>query len=188
MASAAALGRAGMAVRTLPPVDRVDPRNVLRLLGRLNVEVDDDGLVVAAHQHAFERLVRARVDLLVRHVRRHEDEVTRAGLGGEFEPIAPPHPRFAAHDVDHAFQRAVVMRAGLRVGMDADGPGPELLGTGAREIDRGLAVHAWRLRRIRVERMAGDDAHAIMFPSRITHPRTPSDYIASRAYCPRLAA
>src|SRR5262249_6252707 len=156
MASAAALGRAGMAVRTLPPVDRVDPRNVLSLLGRLDVEVDDDGLVVAAHQHAFERLVRARVDLLVRYVGRHEDEVTRAGLGGEFEPIAPAHAGFAAHDVDYTFERAVVMRAGLGIGMDADRPGPEPLCAGAGEINRGLALHARRLRRIRVERVAGD--------------------------------
>src|SRR5262249_13453128 len=132
-------------------------------------EVDDDGLVVAAHQYAFERLVRARVDLLVRHVGRHEDEVTRAGLGGGFEAIAPAPAGFAAPDVDYTFERGVVMRAGLGIGMDADRPGPEPLCAGAGEINRGLALHARRLRRIRVERVAGDDAHAVMLPPGFGH-------------------
>ena len=55
-----------------PLVDRVDPGDVFRLLDRFDVEIDHDRLVVAAHQHAFERLVLARVDLLMRHVRRHD--------------------------------------------------------------------------------------------------------------------
>src|ERR1043166_6034823 len=47
-------------IRTLRPasallVDRVDPADLFRFLRRLDVEVDDDRLVVAAHQHAFER-------------------------------------------------------------------------------------------------------------------------------------
>src|SRR5215468_8606989 len=66
-------------------MDRVDPGHLFRLFDRLDVEIDHHGLVVAAHQHAFERLVRAGIDLLVRHVWRHEDEITRAGLGGELE-------------------------------------------------------------------------------------------------------
>ena len=41
------------------------------------------GLVVAAYQHALQRLVGAGVDLLMRHVGRHEDEVAGAGLGHE---------------------------------------------------------------------------------------------------------
>ena len=38
-------------------VDRIDPAHLLRALNRLDVEIDHDGFVVAAHQHAFERLV-----------------------------------------------------------------------------------------------------------------------------------
>src|SRR5262249_15763834 len=74
-----------------------------------------------------------------------------------------------AHDVDYTFERAVVMRAGLGIGMDADRPGPEPLCAGAGEINRGLALHARRLRRIRVERVAGDDAHAVMLPPGFGH-------------------
>src|SRR5207302_1527760 len=78
------------------PMDRVDPRHVLGLLDRLDVEVDDDRLVVAAHQHAFERLVRARIDLLMRHEGWHIDEIAGPGLGHEFEVLAPAHARLAA--------------------------------------------------------------------------------------------
>ena len=73
------------------------------------------------------------------------------GLGDELELVAPAHPRSAAHDVDHAFDRAVVMRAGLGLRMDHDRAGPELLGAGARMGDRRRAVHAGRLRRVDVE-------------------------------------
>ena len=36
------------------------------------------------------------VDLLVRHVGRHVDEIARAGLGHEFQPLAPAHARASA--------------------------------------------------------------------------------------------
>src|SRR5262249_37781319 len=123
-------------------MDWIDPGHLLRLLDRLDVEIDHDGLVVAAHQHALERLVAAGVDLLMRHVRWHEDEVAGAGLGGEFEPLAPAHAGFSPHHVDHALERTMMMRAGLCVWVDRDGAGPEFLSARARKIDRDLAVHA----------------------------------------------
>src|SRR5262245_45873330 len=147
-----------------PLVDRIDPRHLLGLLHRLDVEVDDDRLVVAAHQHAFERLVRAGVDLLVRHERRHVDEVAGPGLGHELEVLAPAHARSSAHHVDDAFQFAVVMRPGLGVGLGAYGSGPDLLRADARVVDRRLAVHAGRLRRVGIERGSRDHADAIVLP------------------------
>ncbi len=145
-------------------MDRVDPRHFGRLLDRLDVEVDHDRLVVAAHQHAFEDLVLTRIDLLVRHVRRHVDEIAGAGLGGELEPLAPAHAGLAADHVDHALERAVVVGAGLGVGLDAHGAGPQLLRADARVVDRGLAVHAGCLRGIAIERLARNDAHAVVLP------------------------
>jgi hypothetical protein len=47
-------------------VDRIDPDDPFGAFDRFDVEVDDDRLVVTANQHAFERLVGRRVDLLVR--------------------------------------------------------------------------------------------------------------------------
>src|SRR5262249_61468801 len=88
-------------------------------------------------------------------------------LRREFEVLTPAHARFAAHHVDHALEGAVVMRAGLGVGLNTHGAGPELLRTDARVVDGGLAIHARRLRRIAVERVAGDDAHAVVLPFRL---------------------
>ena len=86
------------------------------------------------------------------------------GLGDELELLAPAHAGPAAHHVDHALQRAMVMRAGLGVGMDADRAGPDLLCADARGIDRRGAVHAGRLRRVGVELVALDDPHAVVPP------------------------
>ena len=86
------------------------------------------------------------------------------GLGDEFELLAPAHPRLAAHHVDHALQFAMMVRAGLGVGMDRDRAGPDLLRADAGMVDRRLAVHAGRLRGVGIERVARDDPHAVMLP------------------------
>src|SRR5690242_20343322 len=143
----------------------IDPEHRLRLLDRLDIEIDGHRLSVGAHQHAFQDLVRTGIDLLVRHIGRHEDEVAGAGFRGELQLLAPAHPRLALHDIDDAFQMAMMMRAGLGVGPDRDGAGPELLCAGAREIDRGLAIHARRRRNVWVELVARNDANAVMFPA-----------------------
>ena len=83
MEEAGALSRSGVLV------DRVDPGDILRLLDRLDVEIDDHRLVVAAHHDALERLVAGGVDLLVRDVGRHEDEVAGAGLGDDIPDGRP---------------------------------------------------------------------------------------------------
>ena len=148
-------------------VDVVDPVHRLGIgLDVGQVEVDDDRLLPAAAQHARQRLGVAGVDLLVRHERRHVDEVAGTGLGGEFEPVAPLHPRAARHDVDDALDRAVVMRAGLRPGMDDDGAGPQLLRAHPRVRDRRGAVHPRRLRGVGVELARAHDAHAVQAPLR----------------------
>ena len=110
-------------------VQVVDPAHLLRLgLDVGQVEVHDDRLLAAAHEHAGQRLVSTALISWCGHVRRHEDEVAGTGLGDELQPLAPAHPRAPLTDVDDALDRAVVMRAGLRVGMDDDGPRPQLLG------------------------------------------------------------
>src|SRR2546427_11700226 len=71
---------------------------------------------------------------------RDVDEVAGAGLGHELELVAPAHAGLAANDVDYALDRAMMMRAGLGLGVDDDGAGPEFLGAGARVGDGGGAV------------------------------------------------
>src|SRR5215212_127155 len=83
-------------------VNRIDPGNLLRLLHRLYVEIDDHGLVVAAHQHAFQRLVAAGVDFLMRHEWGDINEIARTGFRYIFEMIAPAHAGLPTHHIDHA--------------------------------------------------------------------------------------
>src|SRR3954462_14046604 len=66
-------------------VDVVDPVHFFRSLDHRDVEIHHHRLLTAAAEHARERLAVARVDLLVWHIRRHVDEIARAGLGDELE-------------------------------------------------------------------------------------------------------
>jgi hypothetical protein len=136
----------------------------LRLLDDGNVEIDYDRLLAAAYQHARQRLVVVGVDFLMRHIRGHVNEVARPGFSHEFQRVAPAHACSAAHHVDHALHRAVVMRSGFCFGMDHDGPRPELFGARARMRDRRRTVHSGRLRRVDVELVAVDDAYAVVLP------------------------
>src|SRR6266542_205488 len=145
-------------------VDRVDPANFFGFFDRLDIEVDDDGLVVAAHKHAFQGLIGRGVDFLVRHIGRDEDEIAGIGLGDIFEVLAPAHPRPAFDHVDDAFERAVMVRAGFGVGVDVDRAGPDLLRPDPGEIDRRGAVHAGGLRCVGVELVAGGDLDALGLP------------------------
>src|SRR6185312_16855959 len=81
-----------------------------------------------------------------------------------FELVAPAHARLALHHIDYALDLAVVMRAGLGVGVDGDGAGPQLLRAGIGIGDGGGAVHARRLRRVGVELGALHHAHAVPAP------------------------
>ena len=134
------------------------------LLDRLDVEVDHDRLAAAAHQHAFQRLVGGGVDLLVRHVRRHVDEVARPGLGDEFQLLAPAHPRPALDHIDHAFQRAVMMRAGLGVGMDVTVPAQSFCAPTRAKLIAAARFMPGRLRGVGIELVARDHLDAVRLP------------------------
>ncbi|MDF9789794.1 hypothetical protein M2440_000495 [Methylorubrum extorquens] len=88
------------------------------------------------------------------------------GFRHVFEALAPAHPGLAGDDVDHALQRAVVVHAGLGVGLDRHGAGPDFLGADPCGVDRRLPEHAGRLRRVGIEPVAGDHPHAVVLPAR----------------------
>lgn len=56
---------------------------------RGDVEIDDQTLLTTACEHAMQLHILARVNLLMRHVRGHENEVARLSLCHEFEAITP---------------------------------------------------------------------------------------------------
>jgi hypothetical protein len=65
---------------SLAPMDGVDPADLFDLLGGLDVEVDDDRLLIASHQHALQGFVRTGIDLLSRRNRMRSAPV-RNGFG-----------------------------------------------------------------------------------------------------------
>ncbi len=82
---------------------RVDPVYFFRPLHRLNIKVNNDGLLVIAHDNAGERFALACINLLMGDKRWYIDEVARLSFGNEFEALSPPHPRAAINYVDYAF-------------------------------------------------------------------------------------
>jgi len=146
-------------------MDVVHPMDFLGIRFHVRqVEIDDDRFLTAATKHARERLDIARVDLLMRNVWRNEDEVAWACLRSEFEAIAPFHPRATADHVDHALDRTVMMRTGLRFRVNDDRPGPEFLGARARMRDRSSAVHARRLSSVGIQLIGMNDSYAMQAP------------------------
>ena len=67
------------------------------------------GSWVAPDHHALQRVAGKRVDLLVRDVGRHVDEVAGIGFGHELQPLAPAHARAPPDHVDDALQVPVVV-------------------------------------------------------------------------------
>src|SRR5205807_862441 len=116
------------------------------------------------HHDHFDRLAGAGIHFLMRNIGRHIDKIAGAGFVDELEMVAPAHPRASADDIEHAFELAMVLRAGLRVRLYDDGPGPKLAGAGLGVSDGGGARHARRLRRVHVQLVGMNDADAVVFP------------------------
>src|SRR5262245_1927025 len=145
-------------------MDRIHPRHFFRRLGWRDIEVDDHGILPAANEHTTERLVSARIDLLMRYERRNVDEIAGSRFRHILEMFAPSHPGATTHDVDDALELAVMMRAGLGVRVNRNRSRPQLACTGPRVRDRRGTRHPGRLRRVQVERGARDDLYAVVAP------------------------
>ncbi len=78
--------------------------------------------------------------------------------------ISPAKAGAAADHVDHGFKFAMMMRAGLRVGMHYYGSRPELLRADFGVGDGFGANHTRRLGRVGVEFAAANDTQAVSFP------------------------
>jgi len=139
-------------------------------LGGFDIEIDDDGFLVAADEDADEGLVRVGVNFLVGHEGWDVDEVADIGFGDVFEFFAPAHAGASTEHIDDAFEFAVVVGAGFGIGLDIDGARPEFLGAGFGVVDGGGAGHARGLGGVGIELAAADDADAVIAPvGRVGH-------------------
>ncbi len=136
-------------------------------LDRLDVEVHRHGLAVAAAQHALERLGRAGVDFLVRHIGRHVDEVARSGLGRELELLAPAHARASAHARRSPIRGA---RDGGRRSWHRHGsvtvPAQSFCAPTRAKLIAAARFMPGVWRGVDVELVGGDHAHAVVLPGR----------------------
>ena len=126
-------------------MDMVYPVNFLRRLGRRDIEINHDRLLVITHDDTGKWFVLARIDLLMGSERWHVDEVARPRFGNELEALPPPHPRPTVYHVDHALQFPVVMRTRFSVGVDIDGTRPQLVCSGRGMRNGRRTGHARRL-------------------------------------------
>ena len=76
-------------------VQRINPVDFFRRLDRLDIQVNDDGILTAAHEHATECRGFACVDLLMGHKGRNDNKITGRGLGDKLQVFAPAHARSA---------------------------------------------------------------------------------------------
>src|SRR5918999_2557683 len=115
-------------------MSRIDPVNFFRLLHGRYVQIDNDRLLIAAHDYARKRFIGCRVDLLMRHIGWHVDKIARAGLGAKLQLFSPSQARPAADYIDNTFELAMMMGRGLGGRFDAGGSGPELIRSGSGVI------------------------------------------------------
>src|SRR5262249_9757990 len=124
----------------------------------------DEPLLPTARQHAMQLRVVAGVDFLMRHVRRHVNEVALTGFGNEFEAIAPAQPRDSPDHVDDTFQITMMVSAGFGLGIDGDSTGPKLGCSSALGRYGSTPVHPQSLGRPVIQFVAANYPHAVRSP------------------------
>jgi hypothetical protein len=72
-----------------------------RRFRRFHVKIYDHGRLPASHHDRLANLVWTSVDLLVRHVRRYVNKISRPGFFAQFQMIAPSHSHPTLHHVQH---------------------------------------------------------------------------------------
>src|SRR6202035_4016360 len=91
-----------------------------------DIEIYYDGFLSAANHDGFDRLVCARVHLLMRYPGRNVDEIARSGFLGKFQMVAPTEASPAFHDVKDGLDLAMMVRGGAGGRFHYDGSGPQL--------------------------------------------------------------
>src|SRR5580704_17602929 len=89
--------------------------------GSFHGQVYDDGFAAVADYHALALIV-GGVNFLVWDIGRHIDEVAGCGFFRKFEMVAPAHPHASADDVEYGLKLSMMVRTGLRLGLNHDRP------------------------------------------------------------------
>ena len=130
----------------------------------LHIQIDDHRVLTATDYDGFTWLIGASVYLLVRNERRNIDEITRPGFITKLKRIAPAHASAPAHNVEHCFQLAMMMRPGFGIRLHDHSPGPKLGGAGTGVRNGSSARHPRRLRSVSVQGSGANDFDAVLFP------------------------
>jgi hypothetical protein len=138
-------------------------------LWAFDIEIDHDGILTTSYDDSFTGFVGEGVDLLVRHVWRNIDEIAGAGFTAEFQVVAPSHAGPAANDIEDGFQVAVVVRAGLGVGLDYNCAGPQSAGSRSGVSDGGGPGHTGSLGSVWVQVAGWNDFDAVVLPVHDLH-------------------
>src|ERR1700733_7236215 len=163
-------------LNSAPPRSRVkrivvgNIRSILSILRARNIQINHHRLLPATHNHSLYRLVLARIQLLVRNVRRHINKITGPRLLDKLPLISPAEPRPASHNINHGFQLPMMMRPGLGVGMYHDRSRPELLRADTSMRDSLGASHPWSLWSISIQFAAPNNAQPVILPVNLVVP------------------
>ncbi len=92
----------------------------------VDLEVDANSRIVAAHDDELERFLGIDIDFLMGHLRSKISKIAGADFCRELEALAPPDLASAFADIDRDFVRSVVMDAGSAVRLQRHGSYPSL--------------------------------------------------------------
>ncbi len=135
---------------------------VWRRFRTLDIQIDHNRLLSAAHHYRLDRLIRTSVHLLMGNKRGYIDKVARAGFLDKLQTIAPAEAGPPADDVEHGLKLTVMMRAGASRRLHGNRSRPQLIGAGTRVRDGRRPAHTRSLRSIGIQFSRSNDADSIL--------------------------
>lgn len=141
--------------------------------GTLDVQIHHDGILPASDDHCLAWHIRSTIDLLMRDIRRHVNEIASVRLIAELQVITPTHACATSDNVDHCFQLAMMVGAGFRVWLNDYRSGPQLTGSSTRVCDGGSSRHSGSLGSVGVKFRCANNLYAMRFPVQRSPPVQP---------------
>lgn len=137
--------------------------------GSVDLQIDHNRFLPAAHDNAFADFICKRIDLLMRHKRGNVNEVARPRIVAELKVITPSHPSTSPNYVKDRLQFTMMMRPGLCIGLHDDDTCPKLTGSRPGMGNRCSPRHTRSLRSIRIQLSRSNDLDAVVLPIHAPH-------------------